>query len=185
MQEYCMDWDGEYPNTGNPSLWMGRYWRWAVQPYLALAGTASKGNPLISTGGSPSVLVCPSDSSAVGTYDGTSYAYSMCFYVAPSQIDALTSFGDTVNSTYPPCTSQTESALRFPAQKAIVTEWASNHESPHVGWNDPTTAWKGARNFLLADGHCKYLQSTQIHAANDSLPDINLTHGGISGTDLD
>src|SRR3974377_1646292 len=31
-QEDCL------PNTGDPFLWMGRRWRWVVQPYLAFSG---------------------------------------------------------------------------------------------------------------------------------------------------
>jgi hypothetical protein len=109
----------------------------------------------------------------------------MCFYVSAGKIDTLRSFGDTVTPPGPACTSQTQGSVAFPAQKAIVTEWLSNHESPHVGWNNPHTAWEGSRAVLFADSHCKYLKSRQIHPANDGLPDINLTCGGISGKDID
>src|ERR1035438_10100749 len=34
-QEDCL------PNTGDPFLWMGRRWRWVVQPYLAFSGAAA------------------------------------------------------------------------------------------------------------------------------------------------
>lgn len=185
FQAYVQDWDGYYPNTGNPSLWMGRYWRWPIKPYISLVSSPNGTDLLHSTGKDRNVLLCPSDTKASESFDGTSYSYSMCFYVAPNDIDAMTSFADTVKSTSPICTSQGESAVLFPSQKVLVTEWTSNHESPHVGWNDTRTAWEGSRNYLFADGHAKYLKSRRINPGNDGLPDVNLTHNGIAGRDVD
>lgn len=95
------------------------------------------------------------------------------------------SFGATITPPGPPCTAQREARVAFPSHKALVTEWVSNHEAPHLGWYDPNTAWKGGRNYLFADGHGHYLKSSQIHPANDNLPDINLTRDGILGKDSD
>ena len=185
ISSYVQDWDGCYPNTGNPSLWMGRYWRWTLKPYLAITSNPLNGDPLHSTNTIHNVLLCPSDSSAANVYDGTSYAYSMCFYVDPNDINNIKTFAGTVSSTNPPCTTQEESVVAHPTKKIMVTEWLSNHESPHTGWNNPSTAWNGARECLFADGHCKYVKSGQIKPANDNLPDINLTLNGIKGQDVD
>jgi len=185
FEMYLQDWDGCYPNTGNPFLWMGRFWRWPLKPYLALPAEPVPGDPLHSVGNGANILLCPSDLKASESYDSTSYAYSMAFYIAPTDINAMTTFGSTVTAPGPPCSTQREAAISYPSRKALVTEWLSNHESPHVGWNDPATAWEGGRNYLFADGHCKYLRARQIRPANDGLPDINLTCDGIRGRDVD
>lgn len=181
---YLDDYDGLYPCTGNLLLWQGRYWRWPMRSYIGLGSNPVGGNPLISDRKERNILLCPSDTTAEARYDCTSYAYSMCFYFGPDQINAMTSFGDTVTPPGPPCTPQHESAVRHAAQKALVTEWTSNHETPHVGWHSPSTAWHGGRNYLFADGHVKYVKARQINPANDNLPDINLTRDGIRGKDL-
>ena len=185
FQEYVQDWDGGYPNTGNPLLWMGRFWRWPLKPYLSLAAEPLPGDPLHSVGGGPNVLLCPSDPDAEQLYDSTSYAYSMSFYVAPEDLSELKSFGSTVTAPGPTCTTQKECAVAYPSAKVLITEWTSNHEKPNVGWNDPSTAWTGGRNCLFADGHARYLKSMQIQPASDGLPDVNLTVGGIEGKDLE
>lgn len=182
---YTQDYDGCYPNTNNPYLWMGRYWRWPLKPYLALSADEVPNDPLQSVGNTRNILLCPSDTQAPTSYDGTSYAYSMSFYIDPDTIDGLTNFGATIPPSNPPCSTQSESKVAYPSQKALVTEWLSNHETPHVAWYDTTTAWQGARACLFADGHVKYVRTTAIHPGNDSLPDINLTHGGITGQDVD
>lgn len=185
FESYIQDHDSLYPCTNNLLLWQGRYWRWSIDSYLSLGASPLDGNPLIADRKSRNVLVCPSDIAAPTKYDNTSYAYSMCFYLSPQQINAMTTFGDTVTPPGPMCIPQKTSMVSFPSQKAIVTEWTSNHESPHVGWHDPATAWEGARNYLFVDGHVKYLKSRKIHPANDGLPDINLTRDGIHGKDID
>lgn len=185
FQAYLDDWDGCYPNTGNPFLWMGRFWRWPLKTYVGLPANPIPGDPLHSSNKSRSVLLCPSDVKAEESYDSTSYAYSMAFYVAPVNIDNIRTFGETVTAPGPPCTTQRVENVVHPSKKVLVTEWLSNHESPHVGWNDPSTAWEGARNYLFADGHVSYLKTRQICPANDNLPDINLTKGGILGKDID
>lgn len=184
FQAYLDDW-GSYPNTGNPFLWMGRYWRWPLKSYVSLGAEPERGDLLRSRGGGLNIFLCPSDGTAVEKYDGTSYAYSMAFYVHPSEINKMTTFSQTITPPGPPCTTQSEFAVAHPAHKVLVTEWLSNHEDPHVGWNDPTTAWEGGRNYLFADGHCCYLKARCIKPANNGLPDINLTRDGIKGKDVD
>jgi prepilin-type N-terminal cleavage/methylation domain-containing protein/prepilin-type processing-associated H-X9-DG protein len=185
FRAYLDDWDSCYPNTGNPFLWMGRFWRWPLKPYVGLSANPVPGDPLHSTNNTRNILLCPSDLKAEERYDSTSYAYSMAFYVAPSDIDRMTTFADTVTPPGPPCTTQREENVTYPSKKVLVTEWFSNHESPHVGWNDPATAWEGSRNYLFADGHVQYLKARQIKPANNGLPDINLTKGGITGKDVE
>lgn len=176
---YLQDWDEYYPNTDDPTLWMGRKWRWPLKPYLALSAERVPGNPWASTKSGRGVLLCPSDTAAISTYDNTSYAYSMSFYHSPDQINAMTRIEQTWTDS-PTCISQSESAVQYPSDKALVSEWTSTHESPHVGWG----SWDGARNYLMADGHCKYLRARRITPANDGWPDINLTHDGVEGRDL-
>ena len=33
---YAQDYDGGYPNTGDPWLRVGRRWRWPIMPYLSI-----------------------------------------------------------------------------------------------------------------------------------------------------
>ena len=178
---YLEDDDYTYPSNGDPFLWMGRKWRWPLKQYIGLAASPVPGDPMHSIGKNRNILLCPGDLTALDTWDGTSYAYSMSFYLTPDQINSMTSIADTWTIPGPPCNPQKGHGLKYPAQKAIVAEWLSNHESPHVGWN----SWEGGRNYLFADGHCKYLKARQIIPANDNLPDINLTHDGINGKDID
>ena len=177
---YLQDWDGFYPNTGDPFLWMGRKWRWPLRSSLSLTAKADPNNPWGSLENGRSVLLCPSDTLARQQWDSTSYAYSMAFYHTPEQINAMMEIEQTWTET-PQCFSMSESNVVYPAQKALVGEWLSNHESPHVGWN----SWKGGRNYLFPDGHCEYLRAEQIKPANDGWPDINLTSDGIRGKDID
>lgn len=177
---YLQDWDDMYPNTGDPFLWMGRRWRWPMKDYLALAAKQVPGDPMKTTRNIPGVLLCPDDNSAPLQYDSTSYAYSLAFYHTPDQINAMTAIQQTWTDT-PECTSMSRSNVQYPSDKALVTEWLSNHELPHVGWG----SWDGGRNYLFTDGHCLYLKAKQIKAANDGFPDINLTHDGIRGRDIE
>lgn len=169
-----------YPCNGDPFLWMGRKWRWPLKPYLALTEQQVGGDPMRSKGGGRNVLLCPSDRLAAQKWDGTSYSYSMTFYHSPEQIDSLTKIEDTWTKALP-CQPQSRSFVKYPSYKALVTEWLSNHESPHVAWN----SWEGGRVYLFADGHCRYLKATEIKPGNDSWPDINLTRNGIRGKDIE
>jgi len=177
---YLQDWDGAYPNVGDPFLWMGRKWRWPLKHYLGLAAEPDPGNPWGSTRSRPGILLCPADSVAPREWDSTSYAYSMAFYHTPEQINSMTRIEQTW-ADRPGCVTQSQSGVTSPAQKALVGEWLSNHESPHVGWN----SWEGGRSYLFADGHCTYLKAGQMKPANDGWPDINLTRDGIGGKDID
>jgi len=180
---YLADNDGLYPNNGDPFLWMGRRWRWPLANYLVYTGRrdpAEPQNPLRSIGGTPHILICLSDSTAPWKWDSTSYGYAAAFYHSPGQINAMT-WEDLWKYDRFPCQSQSEGAVLFPAQKALAAEWLTNHESEKVGWWD----WRGARNYLFADGHVRYLPAARIRPAGDGFPDINLTRDGITGQDID
>ncbi len=176
---YLADYDESYPNTGNALLFSGRYWRWPIQPYLGYRGTGAA-NPLVAQNYDASILICPSDTSSPSLYDSTSYGYSAAFYYQPQQL-ALTSdrFFWTTPGLGSPVT-QTAAAVQYPAQKALAGEWFDNHaERTNTWWS-----WGGARNYLFADGHVKFLPASRILAGTDNLPDINLTVGGLGGRDL-
>ena len=175
---YLDDNHDTYPCNGDPFLWMGRKWRWPLQTYLALTAKQD-GGPMKSKVGGPNVLLCPSDRLAAQKWDGTSYSYSMAFYHSPAQIDSLTKIEETWTKALS-CQPQSRSFVKYPSYKALVTEWLSNHESPHVAWN----SWEGGRVYLFADGHCRYLKATGIKPGNDNWPDINLTRNGIRGRDV-
>ncbi|MHB1191041.1 MAG: hypothetical protein ACYC08_09410, partial [Armatimonadota bacterium] len=167
------------------ALWMGRYWRWTLKPYLALNANPLGGDPLVADRKVQNILLCPSDDASKVKYDSTSYSYSMSFYYSPEQINSLSAFANTI----PPgpsfsCTPQTEAAVAYPSRKVLVTEWTTNHSSQKVAWNNPATAWQGARNCLFADGHVRRVKTTDMLPANDGLPDINLTVNGIAGFDV-
>jgi prepilin-type N-terminal cleavage/methylation domain-containing protein/prepilin-type processing-associated H-X9-DG protein len=179
---YVDDYDGCYPNTGDPYLWMGRRWRWPLAPYLAYNAArdpATPDDPRHSVGGGRNVLICPSDPTAPTQWDGTSYAYCAAFYHTPAQIAAM-STEDLWKYDRFPCISQQESMVESPGEKVLAAEWLTNHTSPKVGWWD----WRGARNYLFADGHVRYLQAGKIHPAGNGFPDPNLTKDGIAGNDV-
>ena len=179
---YLSDWDGAFPNTGDPYLWMGRRWRWCLAPYLGepVARDPDRPqNPLHSTA-TPRVLVCPSDATAPEKYDSTSYGYSAAFYHSPSQIAEMTT-DDLWKRDRFPCLTQREANVAYPAQKVLVAEWLTNHALPSVGWWD----WRGARNYLFVDGHVRHLHARSLCPATSGLPDPNLTIGGVAGRDVE
>jgi prepilin-type N-terminal cleavage/methylation domain-containing protein len=174
-QEDCL------PNTGDPFLWMGRRWRWVVQPYLAFPGTAAAaGNPNTSTNFSPGVLVCPSDPTAATNYDSTSYGYTAASYFSDGSINAMT-LANLYQSNPFPCGSRKATDARFPAQKGMAAEWLSAHAKVQVGWWD----WRAERLYAFVDGHVSNLAATRIRPAVDNFPDINLTVDGLSGRDVE
>ena len=152
--------DDTYPCAQDPLpggywLWMGRGWRSFVEPYLSTKIDEDN----------PSVLFCPQDITAKVKFESTSYAYSMAFYHSPEQINAMSSPAD----------------VKFPAEKILIGEWLSSHLriNPDNGW----WRWKGARNYLFADGHISFVKAEDILPAQDDLPDANLTINGIKGMD--
>jgi len=179
---YLGDWDAAYPNTGDPYLWMGRRWRWPIEPYLGetLQRDPARPEDPLHSSRTAQILLCPSDPTAPQKWDATSYGYSAAFYHTPAQIAAMTT-EDLWKYDRFPCVTQREAFVRYPSKKVLAAEWLTNHETPKVGWWE----WRGARNYLFADGHVRYLRASQIKPAGNGLPDPNLTVGGISGKDVD
>ena len=120
------------------------------------------------------------DAAAVEIWDGTSYGYSATFYHTPRQVNAMTT-ADLFALNRFPCVTQREAEVSYPGGKALAAEWLTNHDSLRVGWWD----WGGARNYLFADGHARYLAATRLKAAVNGFPDINLTKNGIRGKDIE
>ncbi len=178
FEGYLADWDEGYPNTGNPFLFAGRYWRWPVQPYLALRGRPA-GSPLVAGDYQPAVLLCPADTTPAGTYDQTSYGYAAAFYYDPAQIAGFTNRYFWTLPGALPTTTQTVAAVAEPARKVLVADWTDHHDAHVNDW----WSWGGSRNHLFADGHVKYLPATALRPATDRLPDPNLTVGGVGGRD--
>ena len=176
---YTDDYDSMYPDTGNPTLFSGRTWRWPLQPYLALRAT-NTGNLMVAASYQPAILLCPSDTGAVSLYDSTSYGYAAAFYYSPAQIAGMT---NQLFWTLPgalPTTTQSQAAVLYPAQKVLVAEWFDNHDTRVNTW----WSWAGSRNHLFADGHAKFAAASQMQPATDRLPDPNLTVGGLGGRDF-
>jgi len=158
------------PTTGY-WLWMGRGWRSFIEPYLQTTVSAEN----------PSVLWCPQDRISLEKFQATSYAYSMCFYHSPEQINSLHSAHQTYGANAPAAVAQRAGSVAHPAGKILIGEWLSNHcriEADSGWW-----CWQGKRNFLFADGSVRYVPAMQIRPARDSLPDANLTIDGIRGWD--
>ena len=180
---YADDFDESFPNTGDPYLWMGRRWRWPLQPYLAMAGTrdpSAPSDPSRSAGFTPQILLCPSDAVAPATWDSTSYAYSAAFYHTPAQVNAMAT-PDLYAGAPPPCVTQGLADVAFPSRKVLGGEWLTNHAA---GVKDGWWGWGGARSYLFVDGHVKYLQASSIVPAANGLPDPNLTVNGLQGVDV-
>lgn len=180
---YISDHDEVFPNTGDHMLWMGRRWRWPLQPYLGYSAQrdpVDPANPNLSANAGPHVLVCPSDTTAPLAWDSTSYGYSAAFYHTPAQVNAMRTT-DLYGAPTVPCVSQSLATVQDPSRKALVAEWLSNHTEPAATWWD----WRGARNYLFVDGHVKYLPARLIRSAVNGYPDINLTRDGIAGHDID
>jgi prepilin-type N-terminal cleavage/methylation domain-containing protein/prepilin-type processing-associated H-X9-DG protein len=181
---YVQDYDERFPNTGNPQLWQGRYWRWPLAPYLAYSrrrSSASPNNDLLSEGGDTHVLFCPSDGTAKSQWDATSYAYARCFYQDPAQVNTMKGATAAVGAAPVPV-SQSLAAVQFPSAKGIVGEWLSNHESPKMAdwWR-----WEGGRHVLFVDGHVRYLTVRKLRPAVNGLPDLNVTVDGVAGRDVE
>ncbi len=173
---YLNEYDNIYPCAQDPLpggywLWMGRGWRFLVEPYLG--GNIDANNP--------SVLFCPQDPIAKNEYESTSYSYSMAFYHNPEQIDDMNSPADTYGANSLPSIPQRSMNVAKPSGKILIGEWLSNHSpvSNDPGW----WTWEGSRNFLFVDGQVRFLKAKQIRPARDGFPDANLTIHGIKGLD--
>jgi prepilin-type N-terminal cleavage/methylation domain-containing protein len=181
--QYLADHDGGYPNTGDFRQAAGRYWRWPLKPYLAYGRTEGAGGPTTSSGSDRNVLWCPSDGAA--NFDGTSYAYSRCFFQSPAEIQQIAASDPSLFAAFTnplPPTTQNEAQLQDAAAKILVMEWTSNHEAPK---NAHVLQWEGARNLLFADYHVKFVQQRRLRpATNRSNPDPGLTVGGMAGRDF-
>lgn len=177
MDFYLNDNDGFYPCAQDPLppgywFWMGRGWRFLVEPYIGV-----KIDP-----NNPSILFCSKDRTSKQKYESTSYAYSMAFYHSPEQIDDMNSPADTFGTvSRHPSIPQRNLDVLNPSGKILIGEWLSNHVpiDNDTGW----WTWEGSRNYLFTDGQIRYLKAKQIRPAQDQLPDANLTIHGIKGTD--
>lgn len=192
---YTQDYDEGFPNTGDPYLYAGRHWRWPMMPYLA-AGQNKAAQGFNSVNSSPSILVCPSDTVSGDAFDATSYLYPACFYHSVDQVNGM-HFGDLLAN--PPALTtitQTEAAVAFPSDKILVAEWLNSHQTGPSGrigfWGSKYAApqtggadrWQGARNYVLADGHVRFVQAQNVTPSADDCPDPNLTPNGLAGKDL-
>ena len=179
---YVDDWDGCFPNTNDPYLWMGRRWRWPLKPYLRMSANRdpqAPDDPGRSVRNRPDILICPSDSTTRRKWDSTSYAYSAAFYHTPAQINAMTR-EDLYQLDRFPCVTQSDANVAEPSKKVLGGEWLTNHDFGAAGWWD----WTGSRNYLFVDGHVRYLPARRILPAVDRYPDPNLTVDGLDGRDV-
>lgn len=187
----CYPCKADDPDTqvdeSDPGLWAGRHWRWPMRKHLGFyaaydTSAASGANQI--TGRTSTILRCPADPNPASQYDKTSYGYSFAFYHTPAQIDRMNR-SNTLAASEPDKSLRpavvSASMVRSSSKKALVAEWLSAHSEEKVNW----WSWGGARNYLFADGHVKYLASTRIHPSVDNFPDINLTAHGVAGNDVD
>jgi prepilin-type N-terminal cleavage/methylation domain-containing protein len=173
---YLNENDNFYPSAQDPLpegywLWMGRGWRFLVEPYIGV-----KIDP-----NNPSILFCAQDHVSKQKYESTSYSYSMAFYHSPKQIDDMNSPADTYGIPRHPSVPQRNLDVLNPSGKILIGEWLSNHSpvANDTGW----WTWEGSRNYLFADGQIRYLKAKEIRPARDGLPNANLTIRGIKGQD--
>jgi prepilin-type N-terminal cleavage/methylation domain-containing protein/prepilin-type processing-associated H-X9-DG protein len=195
---YTSDYDGGYPNTGDPYLWVGKRFRWPIMPYLALG--QKQGADFTNNGGAASILLCPSDTLSGDGYDATSYCYSATFYHTPKQVAqmAIPHLRAALNTPGPgaECITRTESDVLTPSRKILIGEYFNSHEhasgSPIGYWGTLTASGAagadrrtGARNYTFADGHAAFVfASRQTRTPLDDCPDMLRTPGGTAGYDL-
>jgi prepilin-type N-terminal cleavage/methylation domain-containing protein/prepilin-type processing-associated H-X9-DG protein len=195
---YTSDYDGGYPNTGDPYLWVGKRFRWPIMPYLSIG--QKQGTDFTNNGGATSILLCPSDTLSGDGYDATSYSYSAAFYHTPEQITqiAIPHLRVALNTPGPgaECVTQTESDVTTPSRKIVVGEYFNSHEhdsgNPIGYWGTLTASGTagtdratGARNYVFADGHSGFIfASRQTRTLLDDCPDMLRTTGGVAGSDL-
>ncbi len=192
LTQYTLDADGAFPNNGDPYLWVGKRMRWTLMPYLGVGQREGAG--FSSASGSPQILVCPSDPGA-GSYDQTSYAMSATLYHSPNQIAQLR-LRNLIPGLQNPLLgndTQTESQAFDPSRKIGFAEWLNGHRNPGKpagfwGTLKPGLApgddrFNGGRNSAFLDGHAGFVEASRQTRSADDCPDMNLTPGGIAGTD--
>lgn len=170
-----------YPAAQDPvttapykTLWMGMGYRPLIAPFLS------------HTTGRPSVFICPADQTSLD--NATTYAYSMCFYRSPDEIDsAYTDYKEQYWPIAPatalrPPVAQKLASVRYSSQKILAGEFYCQHDTlaGDMGWWDP----RGHRTFLFADGHAELLHASQILPGRDGFPNPNVTIHGIKGIDV-
>jgi prepilin-type N-terminal cleavage/methylation domain-containing protein len=197
--QYTQDNDSGYPNTNDPYLWVGQRFRWPIMPYLG-AGQKQAAGAYTMQSGTPSILICPSDSISASVYDATSYGYSAAFYHTPAQVNALTIANLRLALNNPGagavCNTQFESDVAAPATKILVGEFYNSHDftggKPVGFWgtltatNEPgPDAWTGGREVVFADGHARFVfAALQTRPVMDDCPDFHRTQDGTQGSDL-
>ena len=169
--------DGSDPEV---ELWMGRGFREVIEPYFGQEIDERN----------PSVLVCPSDRS--GSFESTSYAYSLAFYFSPRQVQTLTTpLSQAIVTRNINPETQRASGVTFPSAKVLSGDWDPYHDADlperdegrnwdEKGWWDPL----GKRTLALADGSARLVESSDVNAGWDDLPNPNVTVGGVRGRDL-
>lgn len=195
---YTVDFSDAFPNTGDPYLWVGRRWRWPILPYVGSGQRKGDGFDSVNRP-SANPFACPSDVVSPNQFDATSYAYSAAFYLSPAQVAAarirnlVPALGDP--GPIARTTTLSASSVAHPAAKSLLAEWFNSHDSEggnRIGfWGTlgPGLApgedrWRGGRNHLFADGHCSWVRAREQTPSSEDCPDINLTPGGVLGTDL-
>jgi len=203
---YTSDYDGAFPNTGDPYLWVGKRFRWPIMPYLGVAkvsASESSGDKFKSANGASNLLICPEDVAA-NSFDYTSYAYSTAFYESDESLAAIASIQNLIQAFSRPGSlampvSRTDTDVVFPSQKVMITEWTNNHDysgSKPIGmWGSIVApfdtpgkdSYSGGRVVLFADLHAKFVKASMfVKKTNPKLnaPDPNLTSGGLGGIDI-
>lgn len=203
---YTVDYDGAYPNTGDPYLWVGKRFRWPIMPYLGIAKVSaleSSGDRYKSANGASNLLICPDDT-ASNSFDFTSYAYSVAFYETDESIDRIVSIQNLIQGFSRPGSlaqpvSRMDAEVAYPSQKGMVTEWTNNHDftgSKPIGMWGTLSApfdtpgpdcYTGGRVVLFADQHAKFVTASSFVKKDKpkiNAPDPNLTPGGLEGFDI-
>lgn len=203
---YTSDYDGAFPNNGDPYLWVGKRFRWPIMPYLGVANVStseSSTDRFKSANGPSNLLLCPEDIAASG-FDYTSYAYSAAFYESDENLAAISSIQNLIQAFSKPGSlatplSRTDSDVVYPSQKVMVTEWTNNHDyfgSKPIGMWGTVVApfdtpgmdcYTGGRVVLFADLHAKLVKASAFAKKPNprvNAPDPNLTPGGLSGIDI-
>ena len=159
------------------TLWMGMGYRPLLEPFISR-----------STGRPSAFFICPADQRSLTDGSRITYAYSMCFYRSPDEIDsAYTDYKEQYKPIAPattlrPPAAQKLTSVRFPSQKILAGEFYCQHDTlaGDMGWWDA----RGNRTFLFADGHVELLNASQIQLGRDGFPDPNVTIHGVHGFDI-